>query len=593
MAGAVSASAFLRAIFGEGFPGWLVLWRSDNRRSLWLKSEDLQQADAWVERCRSESGANAYFGCGLQGIKGAAGSRGTADEVRAIPGCWLDVDCREDAGKKKSKKNYAPRAVALEVLRTMPLAPSVVVESGGGLHAYWLLRELLAVSGPVEKVRAERLVRGWEELFGRKLAAAAGGPWDIDHVSDLARVLRPVGSWNFKWARNVGLYEGYEEPAKWARYAADDLEPFLPDDLPAAPSVRSTEARRRLRVFSGDLSLDPAANPVTEKLDALRENSREFRLAWEHRGKDFPSNSERELSLASWAVQANWTDQEIADLIVAHRRRWEPEKLDKAMRLDYVAATIARARGDSSRDSALRALAGEPGVPVEDAVEAAAATVTAVKRAEAAKPAAVEPKLKRERLLAMLSAVFGLNVEGWLQFGLERPIFTLVHDGGKRLRIGSVSAVVRDDGAFREAVYLSTGHVVPPVGKKRWPTVLEALAAIRDLDEAEDATTLIAVRGIVEAYLTNEQFDQKMMAVPMGKPFIEGGRVSISVPALFRHANLLSGERWERLVLFSNLKDLGWTPQRVYVGDGERRYWSAPVDEWRHCMKFMRIASEE
>ena len=222
-------------------------------------------------------------------------------------------------------------------------------------------------------------------------------------------------------------------------------------------------------------------------------------------------------------------------------------------------------------------------------MQAAAAPGVAVARAEAARPKEpADPKLKRERLLAMLSAIFGLNVEGWLQFGLERPIFTLVHDGGKRLRIGSVSAVVRDDGAFREAVYLQTGHVVPPVGKKRWPTVLEALAAIRELNEAEDATTLAAVRGIVEAYLAIDQFDRREAAVPLGRPFVDNGQVWVSVPSLFRHANLHSGERWDRQTLFSALTDLGWGPQVVHVGSVTRRYWSAPVEAWRHCLPMLR-----
>lgn len=103
----------------------------------------------------------------------------TADNTEFLQCLWVDVDY----------KHYAsPQAAADDVQRLIPLigAPTVRVQSGGGLHAYWSLREPL----PTEewKVLAEAFQATWASL-GIK----------ADPISaDAARILRLPGTHNFK-----------------------------------------------------------------------------------------------------------------------------------------------------------------------------------------------------------------------------------------------------------------------------------------------------------------------------------------------------------------------------------------------------------
>jgi hypothetical protein len=94
---------------------------------------------------------------------------GTREHVCPARVVWVDCDSGE-------------RSFPLERLRAFIPPPHMVVASGGGYHAYWLLGE-----------RVEDLGRLREA--NERLAAALGGD---PQSADAARILRPPGTFNFK-----------------------------------------------------------------------------------------------------------------------------------------------------------------------------------------------------------------------------------------------------------------------------------------------------------------------------------------------------------------------------------------------------------
>jgi hypothetical protein len=84
---------------------------------------------------------------------------------------WADVDAKAHGGEKLA---------AFLALGQARLAPSILVDSGNGLHCYWLLGD------PVPFQQAQAAMKG--------LAKAIGG----DHVYDAARILRLPGTHNHK-----------------------------------------------------------------------------------------------------------------------------------------------------------------------------------------------------------------------------------------------------------------------------------------------------------------------------------------------------------------------------------------------------------
>jgi putative DNA primase/helicase len=88
---------------------------------------------------------------------------------------WADVDA-----KKVSDVLYIGKSLALFAINAFPIPPQILVDSGGGWHAYWILRE------PAPYAVAQPVMR-W-------IAKALNG----DAVHDKARVLRVPGTINWK-----------------------------------------------------------------------------------------------------------------------------------------------------------------------------------------------------------------------------------------------------------------------------------------------------------------------------------------------------------------------------------------------------------
>ncbi len=118
----------------------------------------------------------------------------TPDEYAAyLPADFLDLPLdqqAESAGRAQAKAfTVAPemyKARAWESIEAMPLAPSIVVDSGGGFHAYHLLTDPLQILDS-NREHIANVQAAWVQLVGSD-----------PNAKDLARVLRMPGSTNAK-----------------------------------------------------------------------------------------------------------------------------------------------------------------------------------------------------------------------------------------------------------------------------------------------------------------------------------------------------------------------------------------------------------
>lgn len=614
---AITPVEFFRGLFGDEWPGWLVLWRSDTKRSVWLAHDELDGVADVLAPCLDTNRANLYYGVGLQGNTQAGGRgsetmRGTASGVIAIPGLWMDIDTREGSAGKRSRKNYPPLDVAMRAIHEMPVQPSVIVNSGGGLHVYWLFHELLDTSTYDLRRRASSLTTGWEQVMASRLLAAGG--YELDRVSDLARVLRVVCGWNWSQDRPVQLLPEYTQPQAWARFSPEDFEPYIGENAATvsiefpldqtdennghhdhsgtnghaaghapAHAPRQTQQDRAGGAVGDDMAIhaSPTAEPPRGLFDALMNNVDGFASAY-NGTRQFASNSECELSLANYAVQAGWRNQDIANLIIAHRRFVEPAKLSKVLRIDYLVRTIRAARGNNLHDLAVASLRPASDVSGEELAAASANVVTA--------PDASDPGV-RSRAIESLSAMFRVRVQRWVQLGLENPIYELhcVHgDTTLRMAIGSTQDVISGDGAIRRAIYAHTGVLMQSIKRDVWQSACANLAIIRELHLSESSENLSALRDHVERYLSACDFPPKAQAMTRLAPFVEGGRVWLSMPTLLRWVNTFGGERWERRWLYTTMRALGWDEQVVQMRiEGRvvaKRYWFADAIAWESSL---------
>lgn len=549
---------FLDKLFGDLDPSfWFYTWTLQDKRTHWFQNID--DASKILEPYTLKTaGKDCYVGVSLSNANYGPKVRLKEEEGRTpagIVGFWADIDFAHTAHKKKALPPTLADAKWLVESCGMP--PTVLVNSGHGLQPWWLFKEHWTFEKEAEREKAASLAHAISRLFSRK---AAGKGWVIDSVFDLTRVLRLPGTWNHKESEVV---QASIVEANWERrYDPEDFMAFNVDEIKV----------ERPKYVCGDLTLHPSANPPIEKMMALLTNSSDFKKTWEHK-RGWPSNSEYEFSLASLAVQAMWNDQEIADLLIAHRRQWGPEKLSKLTeRKDYIERTISLVRGDKQRDEAIRILAGAIDDPTEE-------QETVAEPGKANKP---DP---RRGDLDHLSAVFGLKIARMIQFGTESPIYSIELSNGQRIDIGRVGAITEGPRAFQKAVYAQTRLMMAPIPKKAWAGICDALGRVCDVVEAKDATKTDSVCHLIENYITQRGVyddSQKDLACSEKSPLIRNGLLHIHANTFHTWANFHSGDRWEKSELLEVMHDIGFQQKTVsYTNDGKsssRSYWAAPVN---------------
>lgn len=323
-------------LWGDTPPGLIQLWWLDGRRSQYLRAP--------AGAGGLDGAVDVYTGVAIAHKDHGRYKRATANQAAGIAGLWCDIDVN---GGPDAKTGGAPdKTAAIELARTGVLEPTMIVDSGYGVHAWWLLDQPWRFTSQADQDTAARMSAQWYALH-RACAREQG--WTVDHTHDLARLLRLPGTVNGKGGHLAPVTVIATGGPRRTRGELEQLAATAGDVQATAGSAQQLE-------LSGlpEIQLRDGAQPPMVKVDALRVNSPEFAMTLDHRRPDGQnwSLSEYDMSIATQAAQANFTDQEIADLISYHRRLHNPNDR-KAGRMDYLRRTVAKARDNATRNTAL------------------------------------------------------------------------------------------------------------------------------------------------------------------------------------------------------------------------------------------------
>ena len=142
------------------------------RAAQWLRTEQFVSEYGEIDDFAQRERANVYFGVCPRPTEGAA----HADSIEIVRCLWCEIDnvTVEEAFERWTNANI--------------VRPSIVVSSGSGIHAYWLLQRDLR--SPDERASIPAMLSYFYRSFGG------------DHVQNLSRIMRPPGTVNYKDARN-------------------------------------------------------------------------------------------------------------------------------------------------------------------------------------------------------------------------------------------------------------------------------------------------------------------------------------------------------------------------------------------------------
>jgi hypothetical protein len=298
---------------------------------------------------QSRAGKEVYLHIHLHDLpEGEIPRRGSLDTVSTAIGVFSDIDCVGPGRKKPANTLCGSVNDATWVLDRFtelykPLHSSLVVRSGYGLYAGLLFREPLIINGPNDRKRLQDLSR---RVHGALHGIACGQGWTgaVDFC-DPAKVLRFPGVVNWKdpaHPRPVTLV--WEAPV---RFDPTDLEEVLPcvDGREAATDGAAGEY---VLPDIGEIVIDTTVEIPPMFLEALRATHAKLGPTWDNTRMDLKdqSCSGYDLALAAIAVECGLTDQQIADILVAHRNKFRGAKQDRRGHhyVKYLRATIVKAR---------------------------------------------------------------------------------------------------------------------------------------------------------------------------------------------------------------------------------------------------------
>jgi hypothetical protein len=194
-----------------------------------------------------KNGIDAYFGCAKFGPL----PNRTHENALHFRALWMDIDCGPAKGVPDEKgriKGYLDQTIGLQEFQkfcaAVGLPKPILVNSGYGIHAYWLLEETLSR-------------REWEPLSQRLRELCVEHGLIVDSsVFEASRVLRIPGTYNFKDKENPKPVEVWNEDTTRLTYEQvktllgapepkDDAPDFIPRSMsPMMEALMGNKVKR-------------------------------------------------------------------------------------------------------------------------------------------------------------------------------------------------------------------------------------------------------------------------------------------------------------------------------------------------------------
>lgn len=295
----IQIKKFLEAIF-SGTREFIEIRTINSKREVRLFFYPTDQIDRLISHLTDDdsfNGVNVFFGVCPRNTK-----RGKEENIKQLNCLWVDLDC----GDKKERQER------LEKLRDSELPPSIIVNSGHGLHCYWLLNKPHLIKDSQDRLNTKGYLKG--------LSLALKG----DKTFDLCRILRVPGTKNLKDLHNplpVKILDMNPE----RRYNLTDFDSF------------------KVKIEDSVVEVDITPEDTPDRFWRILQEDPKLKASWEGKREDLKdkSRSGYDMALANLLMPYKFTDSEIAAIL-----RISPSGKQEEGKKQYLAHTIGKARRD-------------------------------------------------------------------------------------------------------------------------------------------------------------------------------------------------------------------------------------------------------
>jgi hypothetical protein len=340
------------------------------------------------------------------------------------------------------------------------------------------------------------------------------------------------------------------------RYNPDDFLPFLPDvDLPEedAPVIGVT------------LTLDPNARAPDEWIHLIHNDPEALKLFNHEKSIPDPSPSGYDMALANLVAQLDWTPQQVADLLIFHRRK---HGYDLKLREDYYQRTI------------LKALAWATQAAGEGAARDAADELTYLQGQRSSGD--VKPEDMRDKLRENVSEALGVKITNVYRYSGDQPQF-MIEIEGERIPVGSVANLI-EQGKLKLIIAAHAGLYPRRWKEHEWRMIAQSLLDMAiHIDLGSDATGTGEMMSWLQSYTERESITTNIAeAMIIGDPFIWHGAICVHTGSFVRYLKLVHSVSLASREIAARLEAIGAerTDATYRVGGKVvgRSVWMLPKD---------------
>jgi hypothetical protein len=568
---------FLNELFaGKPEELYMLIWTLPEKRSRWF-----QGLDAAAAAVEALAGRDVYVGVGLARRDYGPSQRCPADQVAGLTAAWADLDVLSDAHSKKSLPPSIDQALSV-LPPEMP--PSIVVATGNGAHAWWLLKEPYLFDMERERAWAASVVLRWQTLL--RFNAANRG-WAFDRLADLARVLRVPGTMNHKDPAHPKPVTVHQVTGR--RYNLSDLEDYLDQlGIPKQGTNEQKAAAPAAQAADSSIVINLKAEFPEEMIKRWTDVDMRFRNTWFRQRHDLKDQSQSgyDLALADFGMDAGLSAQQIVDLIIQHRRMHGQKQRTRA---DYFERTLAKAAEHSNGNSAL------PPPPTIAAAPAPAAPHDIPANPQPAPPQppgnqppeqappAMAPMARKAAMCEYVSDVLGIRILRIVKVTGKEPTYQLVLENAK-IELANVGRLL-DQNSLRMAIATATNKLTKRLKPKQWDQLAQCILDALIEEEGGPETQLEgAARMYLEQYLTDVAFIPAIEGQPSNavrRPMVIDGQIAVNSADLQLFVNKTFLQNVSVKAVVSMLAAIGATNIRVRTSKNrEQGRWLLPTDEF-------------
>ncbi len=347
----------------------------------------------------------------------------------------------------------------------------------------------------------------------------------------------------------------------WRNTSLNIVEPITPIEKIVAEFIGEEPPQNTTLDHELPFLIDEQAEPPAAHFAALLANSKIFQQSWEHTRKDLSdqSLSSYDMSLATIAVYADWDDQDIVNLIIAHRRM--NGSLAKGIRSDYLKRTLSRAKD----------------APSHGFKDYEAAEMHHVEEAREGAP---------EEALSELSTRLGMTIHKVIQRGRDPAFYYLDSEHGEIFLGGQEN--VLSQAKVRAAVIGKSQLLLPRLKTLQWDRVVQLMVQSSVVEELGEGQRSDETRAWLGGYYNDkprsEPETREQMATVLragDESFLWEGQSYFRINDFKKWLFKVLGEKCPTAYLCSRLREVGLSPEQFSVRSGDKtlkaRVWTDKI----------------